>query len=59
MRMRHTRVRFIHFIHYLLDATERNVVVIHERDDDGTQTVVVVLCVGIAIAIAIASIVGV
>jgi hypothetical protein len=43
-----------------LDATERNVVVIHERDDDGTQTVVVVLCVGIAIAIAsIASIVGV
>lgn len=44
--------RALHSFHYLLDATERNVVVIHERDDDGTQTVVVVLCVGIAIAIA-------
>ena len=44
---------------HVLDATERNVVGIRERDDDGTQTVVVVvLCVGIAIAIAsIASIV--
>lgn len=36
-----------------LDATERHVVVIHERDDgdadDGVQTVVI-LCVGIRIA---------
>lgn len=45
---------------HVLDATERNVVVIRERDDDGTQTVVVVvLCVGIAIAPIASIIVGV
>lgn len=61
MRTRQPHSRALHpSTTHVLDATERNVVVIRERDDDGTQTVVVVvLCVGIAIAPIASIVVGV